>query len=255
MTLDLIKRDIKLRYLGSLFGGYWNFIHPLAMIIIFTAVFSQVMKVRLGSGAGTSGNYFSYTIYLCSALLPWNAFLETVSRGTRTFLENSWLIKKMSFPMELLHTVVAGSAAITFLIAFSLYLLVIFAVGFGVSWPIICLPLIFCIQTVFAIGLGMFFSILNVFFRDIEQVIGILFQVWFWLTPIVYLQDLLPERFKIVLYGNPLFYFAEMYHDVVFRQAWPHWPTMAAMAVLSVLVFFLGASFMCRFKNDVPDEI
>lgn len=256
VVLDLVKRDVKLRYLGSIFGGYWNFIHPLTMIAIFTAVFSQLMKVKLGPGSGAdSGNFFSYTIYLCAALLPWNAFMEMVNRGTRVFQENAGLIKKVAFPMEILGPAVIGSAAITFLISFGIYMLVILGTGYGVSWAIVCIPLIFVIQTIFAAGLGMIFSILNVFFRDVEQVMGILFQLWFWLTPIVYFKEFVPERFRYFFYINPFYYITDLYHDVVFNKVWPHWPTLVGIASFSLLVFFIGASFMCRFERDIPDEI
>ncbi len=253
VTLDLIARDFRLRYLGSVFGGYWNIIHPVMMIAIFTAVFSKVMPARVA--AISKDNAFAYTIYLCAGLLPWNAFIEMVQRGTRVYLDNAGLIKKVAFPTEVLPAIVAGSSSITFFISITLCLLLSVATGFGVASSWLAVPLIFGLQVGMALGLIMITSVLNVFFRDMEQMVSVVFQIWFWLTPVVYLVDSVPDLLRIILYLNPFYYFIEAYHDAIVRHVWPSTNLWLACIGLAAGAVCLGASFLCHFKNDIPDEI
>ncbi len=253
VVLDLVRREFRLRYLGSLFGSYWNLIHPVAMIAIFSAIFSQTMRVRIG-GAGMEGP-LAYTIYLCSGLLAWNAFTDMVLRGTRVFLDNSTLIKKVSFPIEVLPSIVIGSATINFVIAYSIFLLLVLASGAGLSQTLLSIPLIFALQAVLAVGIVMLTSVLNVFFRDIEQILSIGLQMWFWLTPIVYTEQNVPEAFRVILQYNPMYYFISAYHAAVVDKAWPSPEMLAVCAGIAALALVGGAAFMTRFKHDIPDEL
>lgn len=254
MVLDLVRREFRLRYLGSLFGSYWNIIHPVAMIAIFSAIFSQTMQVRVGGGAAFGGP-LAYTVYLCSGLLAWNAFTDMVNRGTRVFLDNGTLIKKVSFPIEVLPSITIGSATINFVISYAIFMVLVQVSGVGMSETLLAVPMIFLLQAMFAIGLVMASSVLNVFFRDIEQVIAISFQIWFWLTPIVYTEQNVPEAFRAVLKYNPMYYFISSYHTVVVEKAWPTGEQWGVCAGLAAVALVAGAAFMARFKGDIPDEL
>lgn len=250
---DLVKRDFRVRYLGSVMGGLWNLIHPLAMITIYTVVFSKVMHAR--AGMNSNGEQLDYTIYLCSALLPWNALVETISRGTRTFLDNSGLIKKVAFPMDILHTVVAGSATMTFLIAYTLFIGFALILGHAITWHFLLIPIVYLFQLLFALGIAMFLSILNVFYRDIEQGVGIVFQIWFWVTPIMYTEGNTPKAFSYFLRFNPLYYFTETYHQLTFFHQLPAPHILWTCFFLGAGVFWFGTVFMSRYKLEVPDEL
>ena len=131
---DLIRRDFKMRYLGSMMGSYWNIIHPIAMIAIYTLVFAKVMKIRLG---GQTTSPYEFTIYLCSGLLPWTAFQEVILRGSTQFHENANFIKKIAFPKEIIQSIATGSATIIFLFSMTIYAALILGSGHGVSSAII----------------------------------------------------------------------------------------------------------------------
>src|SRR5690606_9605932 len=139
---------------------------PLALIIIYTFVFGIVMEVKLGGVAG--GNKYAFVVFLCAGLLPWNTFTEMLQRGTTVFVDNAHLIKKVRFPLEILQSVVVGSASLNFLIAFGLYLIVIAATGHGISSTILLLPVFLIFQVFFTVGLGMFLAVFNVLFRDVQ---------------------------------------------------------------------------------------
>lgn len=253
LVWDLIKRDLKIRYQGSMIGRYWNVIHPLAMITIYTVVFSKVMEAKIGGRASTSS--FGYTIYLCAGLIPWMAFSETVLRGTDAFIENAHLIKKIAFPSEILPLVIGGSCGITFVISFFIYLLLLIFSGYGIGSAIVFAPVAFIMLSIFALGLAMLLSVLNVFFRDTKQVVSIVFQVWFWLTPVIYLAENAPKLWKWIFLLNPAYYFIEIFHQILVEQQWPDLKFMAMAGVISVLTFILGASMISRFKSEIPDEI
>lgn len=252
--LDFVRRDFKLRYLGSILGSYWNFVHPLAMIVIYTVVFSQVMKARLGAAGEELGTY-AFTIYLCAGLLPWNAFVEVVTRGTSVFHEHASLIKKISFPMEVLQPVVSGSSLITFGISMVIYTVLLFMTGHGINWTIILVPILFFLQLLMAMGFALFLGAFNVFFRDMQQIVNIVFQVWFWVTPIVYLMENIPERLQFVFLFNPFFYFTNVYQHIFFFRRGIPWDHFGIAAALSLVTFALGCAFFSRVKNDLIDEI
>ncbi len=252
-TLDFVKRDFKLRYLGSMLGKYWNVLNPIALIAIYTFIFSVVMKARLGGLASESR--FAYTIYLVSGLLPWTAFMESVTRGTRAYLDHAHIIKKISFPMEILETVVAGSATINFFIAYTIFLIISLLVGHSMSIHIILVPFALVLQILFAVGLAMFLGVLNVFFRDIENLVNIVFMVWFWVTPLVYEFTAVPQQFHWIIYLNPFFYFVDIYHHAVFYQTWPEAWKLGAAAGIAIVFFILGSSLLMKFRKDIPDEI
>lgn len=248
---DLIKRDFKLKYLGSILGSYWNFVHPIAMITIYTVIFSQLMHARIGNSQGP----FSFTIYLCAGLLPWTAFSEMVTRGTVTFHENANFIKKVSFPKEILQTVVTGSSLLTLLISMSIYVVLIHLVSSPLTWVVVFLPFALICQILLASGLGMILSVLNVFFRDIQQFISIFFQVWFWLTPIVYLADLIPEKFRFFLLLNPMYYIIKIYQKIFYEKVIPDSRILAMALICAIFMFISGCYTVWHFKDELVDEL
>ncbi len=253
MLLDFIRRDFRTRYVGSMLGGYWFFIHPIALILIYSVIFSSVMRVRFPQDL--TEHAFGFTIFLCAGILPWTAFSEMLSRTTSIFRDQANLIKKVYFPSEILIFVATGSVAITFSI--SLFILFVFflIIGHPLSSALFYLPLLILLQMLFASGLGMALAVLNVFFSDISQMLGIALQVWFWGTPIVYRLAQLPESVQFLVKLNPFFYFTSLYQDILFSRLAPSWQNLATCAGVSLAFFCLGASMLEHFKIQLLDEI
>jgi lipopolysaccharide transport system permease protein len=250
---DLTLRDFRLRYIGSILGRYWNLIHPLAMIVIYTVIFSQVMGARLGGIA--ADNPYGYTIYLCSGLLAWNAFAETLQRGTNVFIEHGYMIKKVAFPIETLPSVVAGSSTITFGLSLAVFIGLMFVVGHPPTVPFLAVFAIFILQIIFAFGLVNILGTLNVFFRDVGQLVQIVIQIWFWLTPIVYIPSAIPEKLQFLLKLNPFYYYVQAYHAAIFEGRWPEPRSLLICSAVSAISFFVGTAFFCRLKPEIPDEV
>ncbi len=251
LTSDLIKRDFKIKYLGSLFGSYWNLIHPLAMISIYTVIFSQVMKSRLGETSGP----FDFTLYLCAGLLPWLTFTEIVTRSTQVFHDNTNLIKKISFPKEILHTVVIGTSLITLTISLGLYFMLVFFTQHGFSWHLIFALIALFSLVLFGAGLGMILGVLNAFFKDVQQFVQIIFQVWFWLTPIVYATQNIPNKFLLIIQLNPTYHIIQLFQCGLYYKTIPPVSSLVISLSCSFLTFIMGVLTLNHFKDEILDVV
>lgn len=246
-----VKREFQSKYRNSLLGGAWTFLNPLAMILVYTVIFSQVMKAKLpGIESG-----FAYSIYLCAGVLTWGLFAEIVGRGQNIFLDNANLLKKISFPRMCLPIITVLNASVNFAIIFSLFLVFLIFVGFWPGWVIFSLIPILLIQLLLAIGLGMTLGVLNVFFRDVGQFFGIFLQFWFWLTPIVYPATILPESIKSIMVINPMYPLIQAYQGIFVLGQLPDWGTLFYPLVLGVVLCGLGMRLFRQHVGEMVDEL
>ncbi len=236
LLIDLTRRDFLTRYLGSLLGSYWNVVHPLVMILIYTLVFSKVMKARLGG----EGVPFSYSLYLCSGLIPWTLFTEIVNRGTVTLVENAAFLKKLALPPYFLFIVSVLSSWVNFLISF-LFFYVFLLLVHPLS-PLLTIEYLGVVLLLsgFAFGLALGIGCLNVFLRDFQQMTTILFQLWFWFTPIVYAVDVLPKWAADLLWFNPAFAFLHSLHELMFYRRQPDPALFGLMIFWTALALGFG---------------
>lgn len=246
-----VKREFQSKYLNSLLGVAWTIIQPLAMILVYTLVFSQVMRARMPGIEGA----FGYSIYLCAGVLTWGLFAEIVGRCLNVFLENANLMKKMSFPRLCLPAIVALSGCINFAIIFGLFLLFLLLTGNFPGWSLLAMIPVLAIQILFAVGLGITLGVLNVFFRDVGQLFGVVLQFWFWLTPIIYPLDILSEEFQAIIRLNPMTGLMSAYQDILARGIWPEWGSVAPVLVLGMLFSLLGLHLYRKHAGDMVDEL
>jgi homopolymeric O-antigen transport system permease protein len=249
--LGSVKREFQARYRGSMLGSAWNVLNPLAMIAVYTIVFSQLMRARLPGVDST----FAYSIYLCAGILSWGLFTEIVSRGQNVFLENANLIKKLSFPRICLPVVVVLSAALNFAIIFGLFTAFLLATHNFPGMVYVALLPVLVVQVAFAIGLGVILGVLNVFFRDVGQFFGIVLQFWFWLTPIVYSQSILPEAVRPLMAWNPMAAIVTAYQDVLVNAAWPRWASLVPVTVLALVLCLFAVRLFLKRSGEMVDEL
>jgi lipopolysaccharide transport system permease protein len=246
-----VKREFQVRYRGSMLGSAWNVLNPLAMIAVYTIVFSRLMAPRV-PGVDSP---FAYSIYLCAGIFSWGLFTEIVTRAQNVFLENANLIKKLSFPRICLPVVVVLSALLNFAIIFGLF--AAFLVGTG-NFPgvvFVALVPVLLVEIAFAIGLGVILGVLNVFFRDVGQFFGIVLQFWFWLTPIVYSPVILPEPIRHAMAWNPMAPIVEAFQRVIVNSQWPDWPSLLPVTVASVILCLFAARLFLRRSGEMVDEL
>src|SRR4051812_41455504 len=189
------------RYAGTGLGVVWNVLHPLAMIAIYSLVFSAIM--RPPGAPGVEGP-FAYVLYLCAGFLPWLAFAECVTRGATAFTENAAYLKKLPVPEPVFVAQAAASATLGLAISFSLLLILSVIAGLRPAMTWLLLPIPLLAMQALGLGVGLLLGTLNAFFRDIAEMIGVALQVVFWTSPIVYLADKLPAAVQPVVAWHPL---------------------------------------------------
>jgi lipopolysaccharide transport system permease protein len=246
-----IQREFQSKYRNSLLGAAWNVINPLAMIVVYTVIFAQVMRAKLPGIDST----FAYSIYLCAGILTWGLFTEMVGRGQTMFLDNANLLKKISFPRITLPIIVVLNAGLNFAIVMALFLAFLVISGNFPGWVVLAALPILVLQIAFAMGLGMVLGVLNVFFRDVGQFFGIFLTFWFWLTPIVYPPTILPEAIRPFMTLNPMAPVIAGYQTIFVNQQWPDWASLWPTAILSTLLCLLGLRLFKKNAGEMVDEL
>lgn len=243
-----IKTELITRFARSRLGLIWMILHPLAQVVIYAFVLSVVLSAKLPGIQSTHG----YAVYLMAGTLAWSLFLEIVMRCLNIFLDNSNLLKKLVFPKICLPLIVSGSALVNNAALFMAMLTVFSLLDHTPGMTILWLPVLIALNVAFAIGLGLIFGVLNVFVRDVGQVVPVAFQFWFWLTPIVYMSTVIPERFKSWLRLNPMYPIVTAYQDVLVFGKTPPWEGLAWVLMFagSLLV---GALYM--FRKASPEIV
>jgi lipopolysaccharide transport system permease protein len=246
-----VKREFQARYQNSLLGAGWAILNPLAMIVVYTVIFAQLMRARLPGVDST----FAYSIYLCAGVLTWGFFAEITGRSLTMFLENANLLKKISFPRICLPVAVAASACMNFAVVFGLFTIFLVVSGNFPGIVYVALLPLLAIHLLFALGLGVTLGVLNVFFRDVGQFFGIFLQFWFWLTPIVYPISVLPERLRPLMWLNPLSHLTAGYQQVLVNGQWPAWGDLVGVTVLALVLCALGLHLFKRRSGEMVDEL
>lgn len=249
--LGSVRREFQSKYSNSLLGAAWTVINPVAMIVIYTVVFSQVMKARLPGAEGQ----FAYSIYLCAGVLTWTFFAETVSRAQNVFLENANLIKKVSFPRMCLPVIVVANASINFLIIFGLFTLFLLLWGGFPGLVYFAVIPILLVQVLFSVGLGITLGVLNVFFRDVGQLFAVVLQFWFWLTPVLYPVSILPEFAQRALRYNPMTNIITSYQGILVNGQWPDWVSLLPVTVLALALCAWGMRLFRAHAGEMVDEL
>lgn len=246
-----IAREFELRYRNSLLGIVWTFLNPLAMILIYTLIFSQIMRARL-PGSDTP---FAYSIYLMSGLLPWGLFIEILNRGQNLFLENANLLKKLSFPKLCLPVIALSSSLINFAIVFSLFVFFLVLSGSFPGWVFLTFIPVLCLQICLAMGIALILGVLNVFFRDVGHFFNIFLQFWFWLTPIIYVIEFIPEPYRWWIGLNPMTPIVNAYHQIFVYQQAPQWLSLLPTAILSAALLLLALHLFQKRSDEMVDEL
>jgi lipopolysaccharide transport system permease protein len=248
---ELTRRDFKGRYAGSALGFLWSFVQPLWSLALFTFLFSTVLKISPGIGERTD----NFAIFLFCGLLPWLAVNEGVVRSATAIVDSAGLVKKMSFPSEVLVLAVVLAALLHEAIAAAVFLVVL---GVSGNFSLTGLPILLVavpLQILLTTGIGLFVAALQVFFRDAAQINAMLLQGWFYLTPIVYPLGLVPERYRWVLELNPLATLVTLYRNALLGGELPSLPILAPLLITAPLAMLVGWFFFRRLKPAFADEI
>lgn len=249
--LGSVRREFQSKYRNSLLGAAWTVLNPLAMIVVYTVIFAQVMRARLPG----MDSAFAYSIYLCAGVLTWGLFAEIVGRGQNVFLDNANILKKISFPRICLPIIVVLNAGLNFAIIFSLFTSFLILSGNFPGWAFLAVFPVLAVQIIFAIGLGMTLGVLNVFFRDVGQFFGIVLQFWFWFTPIVYPLPIVHEKIRNLIALNPMVPLITAYQDILVSGFWPQWETLIPVTLLGIMLCVMGVQLFRKRAGEMVDEL
>lgn len=243
-----VRNELRSRFERSRFGAAWMILQPLAQAAIFAVVLSKVLAARLpGVDSGTA-----YPIYLMAGMACWALFAEILTRCLVIFVESAGLLKKIVFPRICLPVIVVGTALVNNALLLLATLVICLALGQPLSLSLLWLPLLMGLTVAFALGLGLFLGVLNVFLRDVAQVMTVVLQLWFWLTPVVYLASIVPDRFRSVMQINPMAPLVAAYQDVILFGKPPALASMGWVAGLSAVLLLLA---LFTFRRAAPEMV
>lgn len=242
--LSSIRGELKGRFARSYLGGFWFILHPLAQSLIFSIVLAEVMRARIPNMDSSA----AYPIYLLSGMAAWGLFAEILNRSMTIFIEQASALKKIAFPRLCLPVIVWGGAIINHLLLLLAIAVIFLFFGHypGMAW--IYVPIGIALISALAFGLGVFLGVLNVFVRDVGQVMMVVMQLWFWLTPIVYVKNIVPESVHPLIDLNPMTGLVAIYQDALLLNQAPDFADLipsvivAAVAVIASFVLFRRAS-------------
>ena len=251
MIRSMVIRDLNTRYVGSLLGIFWSVIHPLTQLILYYFIFAVVFKIKLGPEYGGT----NYAIWLIAGLLPWMFFAETVTKGATAVVEQSNLIKKMVFPSEIFPIVNLMAAMVSHIIGITILIFFLLLSGNGLSLQILLVFPYMLIATVFALGISWFVSSVNVFLRDVGQVIGVIVNIWFYLTPIVYTSASIPGKLQGLFRLNPMLYVVEGYRMALLGKINIVIISLSYLLLVTVAILVIGALTFRRLKPIFADVL
>lgn len=249
--LSSIKNDLRVRFIQSKLGTLWIVIHPLMQVLIFALILSEVLSAKLPG----IDNKYAYALYLMAGTLCWALFSETVSKCLTLFIDNGNLMKKMAFPRICLPLIAAGTMLVNNLLLLAAVFAVFAVLGHFPGPQALWLPVLLVVTMMLAMGIGLLLGTMNVFMRDIGQIVPVVLQALFWLTPVVYRLDILPKSLQHWFKYNPLYPLVSSYQNILVFDSQPMWEELAMLAGASVLILFFALVVFRRASPEMVDAL
>lgn len=251
LAFEFAKRDFKERYVGTGLGQLWYLISPIIMIFIYTVIFSDFMKMKMN----IVDNSYSYSIYLVPGLLAWTSFSTVILRLNTSFFEKANLLKKINVPMFVFQLSIALTEGFLFFLSFVLALIFLLLVHQPVTLIFLWLIPIMGLQIVFSFSLGVIMSLFTPFFRDLKEIVPIVMQLWFWMSPIIYLASMLKGKYPFLLTYNPFYHFIKLYQDIFLYSKSPFYLDMLFLFLITSITFFLSVFLYKKMIATIKDII
>jgi len=250
--LSSIRAEIRARFTRSKLGGLWMIVHPLAQAAIFALVLAGIMSARLpGMGNDTA----AYALYVLSGMLGWSLFSDLVSRCLTLFIDNGNLLKKMLFPRICLPIIAGGAALLNNVLLFVAVLVVFAALGRFPGAGIIWVPVLMTLTLAMGLSMGLLLGVVNVFVRDVGQVVPVVLQFGFWLAPIAYTPDIVPAPLRRLLYLNPMTAIVEGYQNALLFGRVPDVVALTWLALLALLLLVVALAMFRRASPEMVDVL
>jgi lipopolysaccharide transport system permease protein len=266
LLANLTLREIRGKYKRTIFGQLWSLANPLALMLIYTIVFAFILRVTPEPGDPSGLDVFA--VWLLCGLLPWTFFSNVVTAGAGSLIANAGLIQKVAFSRIVLPLSLVGSSIYNWLFEMGVLLIVLVIIGSFV-WPWIPLLLVvMALLAVFAAGIALMLSIANVYFRDTQWFLGIILQMWMYLTPIIYPATLVSDQSDEIgyLWGtgltvdfiynlNPMTHFVEIFRNLLYDNRWPDATEWLICALWAAVSLFIGVIVFRKNEKNLAEAL
>ena len=246
-------RDLRSRYKGSALGFGWNFAIPLLQLAVFYVLFGVLFGIRPRTSTGEQ----NYAVFLFVGLLPWTFFASSLTAGATAILANAAIVKKVRLPLQVLPAATVLSSLANYLL--SLIVLFVVLAIFGPRHPegLLVLPLLIALQCVMNLGFAYLFAAANVFFRDVQHILGILLTAWYFLTPVLFSVDIVADRplERELLYLNPMTAVIVSYQRALLDGLPPDWPRLLYSGAFALVALLAGFAYFVRSKDDFEEAL
>ena len=253
---NLVSRELKARYRGTVLGFLWSFINPLLLMVIYTVVFGLIIGPR---DPAFQNSPWLYALFLFCGVLPWTWFNASQLESANVLMIQGNLIKKILFPAEVLPVVTVTSNLIHFLFGLPILLLFVPILGKGYTIYMLQLPLVILVQYIFSLGFSFLVSSLTVHIRDIKDILANVLTFWFFASPIIYPMSFGPiqdkQWLRTLLHLNPLTHIMEGYQNCVFFGRPLYWKNIGITLLLSLVLFYVGYYVFDRLRDSFPEEV
>lgn len=240
-----VKKEIRGKYKNSFLGVLWSFLNPLLQILVYAIVFPLILK----------NNEKNYVIFLCCGLIPWTFFATAITRAASTMIENGNIIKKVYFPREILPISIVTSEAINFLISTIIIIAFVFIYGLGITKYVLFYPLVLIVQYILVLAISFIISSVTVYIRDLQHFIGVALQLFFYVTPIVYTINIIPENFLWILNINPMTHIINGYRAIFYNQTMPDIKSLLIVAGVMIVICIIGYLLFRKLQKGFAEEL
>ena len=240
MIRSLVHKDLRGRYQASMLGFLWTFIVPLCQLLVYTVVFSVILRSTVEK----------FYLYLFVALIPWNFFSACLTGGSSCILQQQSLVNKIYFPREVVPVAYVTSAFVNML--YCEIVVVAVALFSGVHFNavgILCLPVVMIIEYILALGITMIMSAVDVYFRDLEHILGIISMAWMFMTPIMYDLSIVPDNLKPIFQLNPMTSIVTAYRDILYVGGIPRLETLGVSLSMGIVFLIAGLLVFNKLKR------
>lgn len=246
MIASLIKRDLRGRYKGSVLGFAWTFLNPLLQLLVYTMVFSTIMRSGIED----------YYLFLFVALIPWIFFSASLTGGSSCVWAQKEMVKKIYFPREVLPIAHVTCQLVNMLLSFIIVFLALLVSGKGIDISILwyLIPIIL-VEYLLAIGIAFISSSLTVYFRDLEHILGIVSMAWQFLSPVMYSIDMVPASVMPIFMLNPMTPIITAYRDILYYQKAPQLGTLTHAFVLGIVILIIGWFLFGKLERHFAEEL
>jgi len=253
----MADRGLRHRFSGSVAGYLWNVFVPLAQLIVYAVIFGTLLHNGVQEGPRIR---FPFIVFLCSGLLAWNAFAETLTRSAASLVGNAGYLKKLPLPEQIFVAQEACSGLLTACISISLFLLFsIFFSHYGPLWAWLQAVPLLLLFVGFSYGLGLMLACFNVFFRDVQPFLNVVVLLWMWLTPVVYSELMFasPSHWLIAraMHLNPAYYYILGFHQSLWKGQWIEPRTWLICVGITLGFNLLGALVLRRLRAEIRDVL